>query len=133
MRKLEIKKLLPVMILVALCLLCFVGCVKYSSHYSALMMVSTNTSKEASIDFSSLRGSKVLKLKSDGVLSFSAKLGTGNATVYYDYNGTKMELFSIKAGQEVGPASVKVTPGTVYVIVQTDGRCGDGHFSFDVK
>lgn len=127
------KKLLPVLILVALCLVCLAGCVKYASHYSALMMVSTNTSKEASVDFSSLKGSKSFKLKSDGVLNYSAKLGSGNATVYYDYNGTKTELFSIKAGQEVGPASVKVIPGTVYVIVQTDGRCGDGHFSFDVK
>ena len=92
-----------------------------------------DTSKEASVDFSSLKGSKVFKLKSDGVLNYSAKLGSGNATVYYDYNGTKTELFSIKAGQEVGPASVKGIPGTVYVIVQTDGKCKDGRFSFDVK
>ena len=129
----KMKKLLPVLIFVAVCLVCLAGCVKYTSHYSALMMISTNTPKEASVDFSSLKGSKVFKLKSDGVLNYSGKLGTGNATVFYDYNGTKMELFSISSGQEVGPASIKVSPGTVYVIVQTDGRCGDGHFSFDVK
>ena len=130
------KKILPILILISLCivcLVCFAACSKYNSHYSALMLITTNTSKSASIRFTSLNGTKVFKLKSDGVLNYSAKLTGGSATVYYDYNGTKMELFSIGAGQEVGPASVNVTPGTVYVIVQTNGKCEEGQFSFDVK
>ena len=130
------KKLLPVLIVIFLCvacIVCLVACSKYSSHYSALLLVTTNTSKSASIRFTSLNGTKAFKLKSDGVLNYSAKLSGGSATVFYDYNGTKMELFSIGSGQEVGPASVNVTPGTVYVIVQTDGKCEEGQFSFDVK
>lgn len=130
------KKILPILILISLCIVCLVclaACSKYNSHYSALMLITTNTSKSASIRFTSLNGTKVFKLKSDGVLNYSAKLTGGSATVFYDYNGTKMELFSIGAGQEVGPTSVNVTPGTVYVIVQTNGKCEEGQFRFDVK
>lgn len=130
------KKILPILILISLCIVCLVclaACSKYNSHYSALMLITTNTSKSASIRFTSLNGTKVFKLKSDGVLNYSAKLTGGSATVFYDYNGTKMELFSIGAGQEVGPTSVNVTPGTVYVIVQTNGKCEEGLFRFDVK
>ena len=130
------KKILPILILISLCLVClvcFAACSKYNSHYSALLLITSNTSKSASIRFTSLNGTKVFKLKSDGVLNYSAKLTGGSATVFYDYNGTKMELFSIGAGQKVGPASVNVTPGTVYVIVETNGKCEEGQFSFDVK
>lgn len=127
------KKKLLIGILLAICLSCLVGCVKYVSHYSALMMVTTNTSKSASISFSSLSGTRSFKLKSDGHLNYSAKLGEGSATVFYDSNGTKTELFSISGGQELQSSTIAVNPGTVYVIVQTDGKCKDGRFSFDVK
>ena len=127
------KKTLLVLILVALCLVCLAGCSKYRSHYSAVVLITTNTSKVGSARFGSLNGTMVFKLKSDGVLNYSARLTGGSATVFYDYDGTKMELFSIGSGQEVGPASVSVTPGTVYVIVETDGKCEEGEFSFDVK
>ena len=127
------KKKLLVVLLLAVCLSCLVGCIKYVSHYSALMLVTTNTSKSASISFSSLNGTKSFRLKSDGHLNYSAKLGEGSATVFYDTNGTKTELFSIKGGQEIQSSTIAVNPGAVYVIVQTDGKCQDGRFSFDVK
>ena len=127
------KKLLPVFILIILCLVCLAGCSKYTSRYSALLLITTNTTKTGSIRFSSFTGTKVFKLKSSGLLNYSAELSGGNATVYYDSNGTKTELFKISSGQSVGPASISVTPGTVYVIVETDGKCESGNFSFDVK
>lgn len=127
------KKILPVFVLIVLCLACLVGCSKYTSSYSALMLITTNTSKAGSIRFSSFTGTKVFKLQSSGQLNYSAELSGGNATVYYDSNGTKTELFKISSGQSVGPASISVTPGTVYVIVETDGKCESGNFSFDVK
>lgn len=127
------KKILPVFVLIVLCLACLVGCSKYTSRYSALMLITTNTSKAGSIRFSSFTGTKVFKLQSSGQLNYSAELGEGNATVFYDSNGAKTELFRITSGQSVGPASIPVAPGTVYVIVQTDGKCDSGNFSFDVK
>lgn len=127
------KKLIPVLVLILLALACLVGCSKYTSRYSAVLLVSTGTSKSGSINFTTFSGTKVFKLKSSGQLNYSAELGIGSATVYYDCSGTKTELFSIGAGQKVGPSSITVTPGTVYVIVETDGKCQDGKFSFDVK
>ena len=129
----KMKKLIPILVLVVLTLACLVGCSKYTSRYSAVLLISTGTSKAGSISFTSFSGTKVFKLKSSGQLNYSAELGTGAATVYYDCNGTKTQLFSIGAGQKVGPSSIAVTPGTVYVIVETDGKCQDGKFSFDVK
>ena len=129
----KMKKLIPILVLVVLTLACLVGCSKYTSRYSAVLLISTGTSKAGSISFTSFSGTKVFKLKSSGQLNYSAELGTGAATVYYDCNGTKIQLFSIGAGQKVGPSSIAVTPGTVYVIVETDGKCQDGKFSFDVK
>ena len=127
------KKLIPVLVLILLALICLAGCSKYTSRYSAVLLISTGTSKSGSINFTTFSGTKVFKLKSSGQLNYSAELSGGNATVYYDSNGTKTELFSITSGQSVGPASITVTPGTVYVIVQTDGKCENGRFSFDVK
>ena len=129
----KMKKLIPILVLVVLTLACLVGCSKYTSRYSAVLLISTGTSKAGSISFTSFSGTKVFKLKSSGQLNYSAELGTGAATVYYDCNGTKTQLFSIGAGQKVGPSSIAVTPGTVYVIVETEGKCQDGKFSFDVK
>ena len=127
------KKLIPVLVLILLALTCLVGCSKYTSRYSAVLLISTGTSKSGSINFTTFSGTKVFKLKSSGQLNYSAELGTGNATVYYDCSGTKTELFSIGAGQKVGPSSIAVTPGTVYVIVETAEKCQNGKFSFDVK
>lgn len=126
------RKHLPILLLVLVALAVLVGCSKYVSHYSALMLVTEQSPKAGSISFSSFNGTKVFKLKSDGHLNYSAKLGEGSATVYYD-DGTKVELFSIHGGQEIKPSSANVGSGTVYVFVQTDGRCKDGSFSFDVK
>ena len=127
------KKLLPVLVLILLAMACLAGCSKYTSKYSALLLVTNSTSKTGSIRFTNFTGTKVFKLKSSGQLNYSAELTGGNATVYYDSNGTKTQLFSITSGQSIGPASIPVTPGTVYVIVQTDGKCENGQFSFDVK
>ena len=127
------KKLLPFFILIVLCLVCLAGCSRYTSRYSAVMLITNRTAKNGSMRFSNFTGTNVFKLKSSGQLNYSAELGSGNATVYYDSNGTKTELFSITSGQSVGPTSIPVTPGTVYVIVQTDGKCENGDFSFDVK
>ena len=127
------KKLIPVLVLILLALACLAGCSKYTSRYSAVLLVSTGTSKSGSINFTSFSGTKVFKLKSSGQLNYSAELGSGSAAVYYDCSGTKTKLFSIGSGQKVGPSSIAVTPGTVYIIVETDGKCQDGKFSFDVK
>ena len=67
----------------------------------------------------------VFKMKStgEGDLTYSAKLESGSATVYYDHHGSMTELFSVNAGEEIDAHGGYVETGTVYVIVETDGEC----------
>ena len=82
-------------------------------------------------------GTMVFKLQNrkgmEGQVEYSAKLETGNAAVYYDLGGTKTELFSIREGEEVSSTLGLKGSGTVYMIVQTDGKCQNGEFRFDIK
>lgn len=126
-----------VMAMMMVLLMGLTGCDGYVSSFKATMCVTTNTSKHASLSFSTLEGSKVLKMKvnkdAEGVLEYSGKLGGGSATVYYDDNGTKKELFSIGAGEKVEQTLNDLEQGKLYVIIETDGKCENGDFTFEVK
>ena len=84
------------------------------------------------MSFYSFDGRMVFKLKSsgEGDLKYSAKLESGNATVYYDYYGVKTELFSLNGGEELDSHGGYIEAGTVYVIVETNGTCLNGAFRF---
>ena len=127
------KKVLAVIAAVVL-LLSFAGCGKYSSKYKADAFVHSNESTSAFMNFYSFDGRMVFKLKSagEGDLKFSAKLETGSATVYYDYYGTKSELFSINSGDVLDSHGGYIEAGTVYVIVETNGECRNGEFHFSL-
>ena len=127
------KKVLAVIVAVVL-LLSFAGCGKYSSSYKAVAFVHSNESTSAFMSFYSFDGRMVFKLKSpgEGDLKYSAKLETGSATVYYDYYGTKTELFSINSGDEIDSHGGYIESGTVYVIVETNGECRNGEFHFSL-
>ena len=113
-------------------LLALAGCGKYSPSYKAAAFVHSNESNSAFMKFDSFDGRMVFKLKStgEGDLKYSAALESGSATVYYDYYGTKMELFSINGGDNIHSHGGYIEAGTVYVIVETYGECRDGDFHF---
>ena len=87
------------------------------------------------MSFYSFDGRMVFQLKSpgEGDLKFTAKLEAGSATVYYDFYGTKQELFSIYGGEEIDSHGGYVESGTVYIIVETDGNCQNGDFRFSLS
>ena len=116
-------------------LLLLAGCAKYSSSYNAVGFAHSNSSASAVMSFHSFDGTIVFKLKShgEGDLKYAAKLESGNVTVYYDYNGTKSELFSIGSGEKMDSHGGYVESGTVYVIVETGGECLNGEFSFSIE
>ncbi len=118
----------------AVLLLSFAGCGRYSSSYKAVAFVHSNESTSAFMSFYSFDGRMVFKLKSagEGDLKYSAKLETGSATVYYDYYGTKTELFSINSGDALDSHGGYTEAGTVYVIVETNGECRNGEFHFSL-
>lgn len=132
------KKISSVIVAVASLALCFALCAcgnKYSSNYSATMMVKTNTSKTAAVSFDSFNGTLVLQLDSNGsdevVISYKAALGKGNINVYYDYNDEKLSLFEIEtAGGVDSKTEAFTTDKTIYVIIESDGKCSSGSFSF---
>ena len=123
--------------------LCLTGCgirfldgvSKYVSSYSATMLVRSETSRSASLNFSTLKGRIVYELRSGGsdAIAASAKLGEGIATVWYDADGTKTEWFTVTAGEDVEVSTAPLEKGTVYVIIETDGKCRDSSFRFDVR
>lgn len=132
------KKFISVMIAVLTMILCFTlsACGnKYRSHYSATLMVTTNTSNEASVSFDSFSGTYVMKLKNNGAdevfITYKATLGKGNIKVYYDFNDEKLDLFEIETNGSVDRKTETFTGNkTIYIIIESDGKCNDGSFSF---
>ena len=116
--------------------LCFTGCGKYLSSYSAFGLVYSNTSDSAFMRFSSFEGTKAFNMEctgeSGGRVTYSAKLGSGSAVVFIDNDGTKTELFSVSAGEEAVSGTFELNRGPVYIIVETDGKCGDGDLNFGI-
>ena len=123
-------------VVIALSLLAFVGCNGYTSHYSSAGLVQTKTTKKASVSFYSLKGTMVYTLKcgsEDEQINYSANLEEGSATVYYDSNGEKTELFSVNSGDDISDVGGVLQKGTVYIIIETSSACQNGSFSFEIK
>lgn len=112
------------------------GCGKYASHYNAVAHVHSNKSDSAMASFHELDGTEVFKLKcksgETARIQYSGKLEDGSAIVYYDYRGSKTELFSVRSGDEISAYSDPVTADTVYVIIETGEKCVNGAFAFEL-
>ena len=111
---------------------------KYASKYSSSTMVTTNTSNEASVSFGTFSGTYVMKFKNSGdekaVITYNATLEKGNIKVYYDYNDEKLDLFEIGNDGSIKGKTEAFTSGkTVYVIIESDGKCNEGSFSFTLE
>ncbi len=118
-------------------LACLTSCTKYSSHYSAVMLVQTNTQKEASVHFSTLSGRMVLKMKStsdsEQRLDYSVSLGEGSLSIKVDCAGTTTDLPGLNGGDSHSGNLDNIGVGTVYVIIETDGKCRDGKLEFTLE
>ena len=125
----------PLALVLALILL-LSGCAEgYASHYKALMCVHSNTGTAAELHFSEFTGTMAFKMKlkaAEGAIRYTARLETGEATVYYDYMGEKTVLFTLRGGESVDSAGGYIEKGTVYVIVETNGTCKNGAFDFGI-
>lgn len=113
-----------------------VSCSKYSSHYKAVGFVHSNDSDSAYMSFFEFDGSIAFKLKckseSQAEIKYSGKLEEGSITVFYDCGGTKKELFSIHSGDDIQSSKGDLPEDTIYIIVETNGKCKNGDFKFDV-
>ena len=131
------KKLTIYLLILSVITAVLAGCGKYVSSWSAFCMVRTNTSKTASMSFSTFEGTMVMTLKPDKEkkekIAYTAKLEKGSATVYYDHNGTKTELFTVKAGDEISSSVEDFENEKVYIIVETSEKCEEGKLTFEVE
>ena len=127
------KSLLGKLIAGIVLLLCLTGCSDTISSYKAIGFVHSNTSKSASMSFYSFDGRMVFEIKTSGKITCSGTLESGSATVYCGNKETKKELFTINAGEEIEAHAEDVESGTVYIIVQTDGKCMNGRFDFKAE
>ena len=114
------------------------GGFRYRSSCVMNMSVESGYSDSKSFSFGMMKGQKVFRLNYDGHeggrLEYSGKLDAGKLTVYYDNDGTKKELFTLEAGGAVETSDVKLTEkGSVYIIVETDGKCEDGKLEFKIQ
>ena len=132
------KKFAGIIIATVMLVLCFTLSACYSSHYSATLMVSSNTSDKASVSFGSFSGTYVIQLKNTGnektSVTYNATLEEGNIKVYYDFNDEKLDLFEIGAdGSIEGKTEAFTGSKTIYIIIESDGKCNSGSFSFALE
>ena len=132
------KKFLSTIIVAMMLVMCFTlsACGdKYTSSYSATLMVRTNTANEASVSFDTFNGTYVMKLKNKGdseaAITYNIALKEGKIQVYYDYDGTKLHLFEIENDHSTtGKLKAPANSNTIYIIIESESKCSEGNFSF---
>ncbi len=76
-----------------------------------------------------------MKLKNNGAdevfITYEATLREGNIKVFYDFHDVKLNLFDIESDGSVDSKTETFTGNkTIYIIIESDGTCNDGSFSF---
>lgn len=111
---------------------------KYVSKYSATLMVRENTADKASVSFDTFNGTYTMHLKNTddkkAFITYNASLEEGNIKAYYDFNGEKLDLFEVETdGSIEGKTETFTGDKTVYIIIESDGKCNEGSFSFALE
>ena len=122
------------LILVMLC-----SCGGYVKNYSATILITSCHGDEASMEFDSFRGTYYFKLKRDGAaehtLDLEASLAEGEMNVYIGIDGEKELLRTVKGGESYDETITLDDKydgeKTVYVILESTGKCADGDFEFE--
>ena len=76
-----------------------------------------------------------MHLRSDSAdevyITYEATLREGNIKVSYDFNDEKLNLFEIETNGSVDGKTETFTGNkTIYIIIESDGKCSGGSFSF---
>ena len=131
------KKVMLITLAVVIYALCLAGCSPYASKYNAVALVRTTTDDSAEMTFSEFDGTMVFKLDNklgeNAKLSYSTRLKGGSANIYYDHDGTKRKLISAVEVEQTKGSADGLKNETVYVIVETNKKCENGDFSFEIQ
>ena len=132
------KKACFVLVLI-LTLFTLCGCGGYVKSYSATILITSSHGDEASMKFDTFKGSYNFKLKRDGnpehTLDIDASLAEGEMNVYIGVGGEKELLLTVKDGDsydEMITLPEKYdNEKTIYIILDSVGKCIDGDFEFE--
>ena len=124
---------------VVLALATLFGCSGYVKNYSATILITSCQGDEASMEFDTFKGTYHFKLRRDGAaehaLDIEASLAEGEMNVYIGVDGEKELLYTVKGGESFNE---KITlddkydnEKTIYVILESTGKCVDGDFEFE--
>ena len=131
------KTIIALVLVLTLVMLC--GCSGYVKSYSASLMNTSSWGDEASMEFRIFNGTYNLKLTRDKyaeyTLDVEASLGDGEMNVYVDVDGGKDLLFTIRGGESIDK-TIRLdekynNEKTVYIILESVGKCTNGDFEFE--
>ena len=132
------KKIGFVLVLVlTLAFLC--SCGGYVNNYSATILITSCQGDEASMEFDTFKGTYNFKLRRDGAaehtLDFEAMLAEGDMNVYIGVDGEKEFLRTVKGGESYDETITLDdkydNEKTIFVILESTGKCVDGDFEFE--
>ena len=117
----------------------FCGCGGYVKSYSATILITSCHGNEANMEFDSFKGTNNFKLRRDGTaahtLDCEASLGEGEMHVYIGVGGEKELLLTVKGGETyddtITLAEKYNNEKTIYIILESVGKCIDGDFEFE--
>ena len=120
-----------------LALLC--SCGGYVKNYSATILITSCQGDEASMEFDTFKGTYNFKLRREGdaehILNLEASLAEGEMNIYIGVDGEKELLRTVKDGEfydETITLNDKYdNKKTIYVILESTGKCADGDFEFE--
>ena len=124
-------------LILLLAMLC--SCGKYANNYSATILITSCQGDAADMEFDAFNGTYNFKLKRDGdaehTLDFESRLAKGEMKVFIGINGEK-ELLRIVKGGESYDEIIKLdkkydNEKTIYIILESVGKCEDGDFEFE--
>ena len=132
------KKVCFVLVLMlTLALLC--GCSGYVKSYSATILITSCQGDEASMEFDTFKGTYNFKLKakndSDHTLDLEASLAEGEMNIYIGVDGEKDLLRTVKGGESYDETVILNdkydNEKTIYVVLESTGKCINGDFEFE--
>ena len=132
------KKVCFVLALVlTLALLC--SCGGYVNSYSATVLITSCQGDEASMEFYTFDGTYNFKLKakndSDHTLDYEASLAEGELNIYIGVDGKKELIRTVRGGESYNETitldDIYDHEKTIYVILESTGKCVEGEFEFE--
>ena len=122
-----------------LTLFMFGSCGGYVRSYTATILITSSQGDEASMEFDTFKGSYNFKLRRDGIAEYTldceASLAEGEMNVYIGVDGEKELLLTVKGGEsydETITLDEKYdNEKTIYIILETTGKCVEGDLEFE--